>query len=98
MRRFIQQFCDQESVHQIFRINDKILRTNRNGNLYLQCDLSDRTGRLPARLWNATESNTRGYDNGDYVYVEGTTQIFQGSMQLIATKITKADMTKVDEE
>ncbi len=98
MRRFIQQFCDQENIHQIFRISEKILRTNRNGNLYLQCDLCDRTGRLPTRLWNATELSTRGYDNGDYVYVEGTTQIFQGSMQLIATKISKADPTKIDEE
>ena len=98
MRRFIQQLGDQESVREIFRIGEVQLRTNRNGNLYLQCELSDRTGRIPTRLWNATESTAQGFDNGDYVYVEGTTQLFQGSMQIIATRITRTDASKVDEE
>lgn len=98
MRRFVQQLDDQESVRQIFRISDLRLRTNRNGNLYLQCELSDRTGRISTRLWNATESSINGFKDGDYVYVEGTSQLFQGVMQIIATRITLADPSKVDEE
>ena len=71
--------------------SDKQLRPNRNGNLYLQVELSDRSGAIGARLWNASEAVYKSFDNGDYVRVEGATQLFQGAMQLIATRLTKVD-------
>ena len=30
-------------------------------------------------MWNATEAIYRSFENGDYVRVEGTTQLFQGT-------------------
>jgi 3'-5' exoribonuclease len=87
--RYVNQFGDQEAVCQILQASDKQLRPNRNGNLYLQVQLCDRTGSIVARIWNATEALFRSFDNGDYVRVEGTTQIYQGAMQMIATDISK---------
>ena len=86
-RRFVSQLAHQESVSQIFLASDKQLRPNRNGNLYLQLELSDRSGSIGARMWNASEQDYRGFENGDYVLVEGSTQLFQGAIQLIATSI-----------
>jgi len=97
-RRFVNQLTQQESVDQVFRISDKQLRPNRNGNLYLQAELSDRTGSIGMRMWNASEALYRSFDNGDYVQVEGTTQLFQGSLQLIATRITKVDSRQVNQD
>lgn len=97
-RRFVNQLKQQESVDEVFRAAEKQLRPNRNGNLYLQVELSDRTGSIAARMWNATESHYRSFDNGDYVRVEGTTQLFQGAMQLIATRIARVESAKVDED
>lgn len=95
-RRFVSQLAHQESVSQIFLASEKQLRPNRNGNLYLQLDLSDRSGSIGARMWNASEQDYRGFENGDYVRVEGSTQLFQGSIQLIATSIRKAPTAEVD--
>ena len=95
-RRYINQLGHQEAVDDIYVASGKQLRPNRNGNLYLQVELSDRTGKLSARMWNASESIYRGFDDGDYVHIEGTSQLFQGAMQLIATRITKADPGEVD--
>ena len=86
----------QESVSQIFLASDKQLRPNRNGNLYLQLELSDRSGSIAARMWNASEQDYRGFENGDYVRVEGSTQLFQGAIQLIATSIRTAPAADVD--
>jgi 3'-5' exoribonuclease len=97
-RRYVSQLGDKENVSQVFLLSDKQLRPNRNGNLYLQADLSDRSGAISARMWNATDLDYRGVDNGDYVHVEGTTQLFQGNMQLIASTIRRADPGVVDEE
>ncbi|MGD9722814.1 MAG: 3'-5' exoribonuclease YhaM family protein [Pirellulales bacterium] len=89
-RRFVSQLAHQEAVDQIFLASEKQLRPNRNGNLYLQLELSDRSGSIGARMWNASEQDYRGFENGDYVRVEGSTQLFQGTIQLIATSIGRA--------
>ena len=97
-RRFIGELGPQETVNEVFVASNKQLRPNRNGNLYLQVDLTDRSGAIPARMWNANESVYRSFDNGDYVRVEGTTQLFQGAMQMIATRLTKIDPAEIDED
>lgn len=96
-RRFISQFGEHESVDEVFLAADKQLRTNRNGNLYLQLRLSDRTGSLTGMFWNANEHLYASFDNGDYLRVRGTTQFYNGAMQLIISQIESEDPTKVDE-
>ena len=66
-RRFVQQLADGEGVEEVFLVSDKQLRANRNGNLYIQVDLRDRTGVINARLWNAGEALFRSFDPGDFV-------------------------------
>jgi 3'-5' exoribonuclease len=61
-------------------------------------ELSDRTGTISARMWNSTEPAYRSFENGDYVRVEGTTQLFQGAVQLIATRVGRVDPAEVDEQ
>lgn len=95
-RRYVSQLAHQESIDQIFLASEKQLRPNRNGNLYLQLELSDRSGSIGARMWNASEHDYRSFDNGDYVRVEGSTQLFQGTIQLIATSIRKAPNSDVN--
>ncbi len=95
-RRFVNQLGHQDNVDQVFLVSEKQLRPNRNGNLYLQMELSDRTGKINARMWNASDSVYRAFDNGDYVHVEGTTQLFQGAVQLIATHLERASPKEVD--
>jgi 3'-5' exoribonuclease len=96
-RRYINQLSDQEAVDEIFLATQKQLRPNRMGNLYLQVELCDRTGTITARMWNATEQDYRGFEPGDYVRVEGTAQLYQGAMQVIATSIHRAAAGEVDE-
>ncbi len=96
-RRFVSQLTHNETVSQVFLASDKQLRPNRNGNLYLQVDLTDRSGSVNTRMWNASETEYKAFDNGDYVHVEGATQLFQGNMQLIATRIRKARPDEVEE-
>lgn len=88
----------QEPIDQIFLASEKQLRPNRNGNLYLQLELSDRSGSINARMWNASEQNYRSFENGDYVRVEGTTQLFQGTIQLIATTIARVGAGEVNQD
>ncbi|TWT33538.1 3'-5' exoribonuclease YhaM [Posidoniimonas corsicana] len=96
-RRYVSQLGHNEQVQQVFIASDKQLRPNRSGNLYLQLELSDKSGSIATRMWNANESDYKAFENGDYVVVGGATQLFQGNMQLIANSIRKARPDEVDE-
>src|SRR5436190_23457609 len=95
-RRYVEQLTDGESVEDVFLVVDKQLRANRNGNLYLQVDLRDRTGAINARLWNAGEHLFRSFEAGDFLHVKGKVQLFQGALQMILSHIERIASEKVD--
>jgi 3'-5' exoribonuclease len=95
-RRLLQQMTDGESVEEVFLVSDKQLRANRNGNLYLQLELRDRTGSISARLWNAGEHLFRAFETGDYLMVKGKVQLFQGALQMILSQIERVDVQRVN--
>ncbi len=96
-RRFITQFGERENVDQVFLVADKQLRANRNGNLYLQLRLSDRTGSITGMLWNASDQIYGSFDNGDYLRVQATTQYYNSALQLIVNRIDRVDAKEIDE-
>lgn len=96
-RRFINQLGEHENVDQVFQVADKQLRTNRNGNLYLQVQLADRTGSVIAMLWNANDELYSSFENGAFVRVRATTQFYNGALQMIAQRIEPVDPNTVDE-
>lgn len=95
-RRFVQQLTDGDQVEEVFLVADKQLRANRNGNLYLQLDLRDRTGTINARMWNAGEHLFRSFDSGDFLLVKGKVQLFQGALQMILNHLDRAETEKID--
>ena len=96
-RRYINQFGDRENIDEIFLVSEKQLRNNRNGNLYLQVRLSDRTGSLTAMQWNASDGLYKSFDNGDYLRVQGITQYHNGTLQMIVNRLDEAEEKMVDE-
>jgi 3'-5' exoribonuclease len=95
-RRYVNQLQQQESIDQVFVAGEKQLRPNRNGNLYLQVELSDRGGAITARQWNADEELYRSFQPGDYLRVAGTVQLYQGALQIIAKRIERVEPEGVD--
>jgi 3'-5' exoribonuclease len=95
-RRSVQQLVDGETLDEIYLVTDKQLRANKNGNLYLQLELRDRTGTISARMWNASESHFRGFEEGDFLRIKGKVQLFQGSMQIIFTQHDRVTAQQVN--
>src|SRR4029450_2261819 len=97
LRRPINQLSDREQIDQVFLLADKQLRANRNGNLYLQLRLTDKSGALTGMLWNADERLFDSVASGNYLRVQGTTQLYNGQLQMIVTRIEPADPRHVGE-
>jgi len=96
MRRYVQQLTDGDTIDEIYLVVDKQLRANRNGNLYLQVDIRDRTGSINARLWNAGEQLFRSFEVGDFLQVRGKVQLFQGALQMILSHLDRVQTEKVE--
>jgi 3'-5' exoribonuclease len=96
-RRCVTELGSQATVDQVFLATHKQLRPNRNGQLYLQVELADRSGSITGRMWNASDEEFDAFDDGDYVRVEGTTQLYSGALQLIVTAIGRVDPRTIDE-
>jgi 3'-5' exoribonuclease len=95
-RRFVQHLVDGDSIEEVYLVIDKQLRANRNGNLYIQVDLRDRSGTMNARLWNAGEQLFRSFEPGDFLHVKGKVQLFQGALQMILSHLEKVPTDKVE--
>lgn len=98
LRRFINQLGEREQIDQVFLVADKQLRANRNGNLYLQLRLTDKTGSLTGMLWNANDGLFNSVETGNYLRVQGTTQVYNGQLQMIVTRIEPTDPRQIDEQ
>lgn len=97
-RRYLCELDERESIDDIFIASDKQLRPNRNGNLYLQVRLADRSGSCNAMMWNASERIYQQFENGDYVRVDGTTQYYNGNLQIVVGRIEPAEPGEVNED
>ena len=96
MRKYINQLKDNESIDEIYLVTEKQLRPNKNGVFYIQMTISDRTGSVGVRIWNATEEQFSTFSTGDYVRLEGMVQRFQGSLQVIGKSVTVVGASEVD--
>ncbi len=94
-RQYVKQLSDGIPVDEVYLVVDKQLRANRNGNLYLQVDLSDRTGVINGRQWNAGETVFRSFEVGDFLQAKGKVQLFQGSLQVILSHVERVRPEKI---
>lgn len=95
-RQFVSQLQPQQSVDEVYRVVDKQMRSNRQGNPYLLIQLGDRTGVVSGMKWNANQATYDAFQKSDFVRVQAAAQIHQGLMQLIVHRIDAVDPTQVD--
>src|ERR1700675_1120627 len=95
-RRFVQQLADGDSLDDVYLATDKQYRANRQGNMYIQVELRDRTGAISGRLWNAGEPLFKTFEEGDFLRVRGKVQLFQGSLQVILSQLEKSTANQVN--
>lgn len=96
MRKYINQLRENDTVQEVYQLSDKQLRPNKNGVLYLQFQLSDKTGTMSGRIWNVQEGTYQSIASGDYVRVDGVIQRFQSSLQFIGKSLIPVAAASLD--
>ncbi len=95
-RKFIAELQVRDNVDEIYRVADKQVRSNRQGNDYLLLQLMDRSGQVSGLRWNSGQSAYESFQKGDFLRVMGTAQLHNGAMQLIVQDFEPVPRTKVN--
>jgi 3'-5' exoribonuclease len=72
---FVRELADGAHVEQVLLVREAELRTKRDGGQYLRLTLCDRTGSLPANVWDDVPALTELACAGTAVHVSGRFQV-----------------------
>ncbi|MFQ6035702.1 MAG: 3'-5' exoribonuclease YhaM family protein [Sedimentisphaerales bacterium] len=93
--KFINQIEPGETVDDIYMVKDPILRSTTRGDLYIAMFLCDRTGQLNGRMWQATETTYKALPKPGFVHIQGRSELYQNSLQIVVNNISVIDASKV---
>jgi 3'-5' exoribonuclease len=86
---FIRDLQPHQAVQDTFLVRHQARRTGRNGSAYLDLELQDCTGVVPAKLWDCGEARP-DFEADDLVFVNATAEDHQGQLQLRLEKIQRS--------
>ncbi len=77
-------------VKGIFLAEDPVVLETKNGNLYMNLRLSDRTGRLPAKIWDNVDSAYKIISESPYVSISGELRTYRDMPQIVIDSLSPA--------
>lgn len=85
-----------EAVDQVFLLANIEVRQKKNGEPFLNLELSDRSGRMQSKVWDNAEIVQRKIRIGDYVRVRGQVKIYNKRLDMTIVSIIAVDDKTVD--
>ena len=93
--KFINEIEPGETIDDIYMVREPILRSTTRGDLYIAMFLSDRSGRLNGRMWQASEDVYKSLPKPGFVHIQGRSELYQNNLQIVVNNISVVDATKV---
>jgi 3'-5' exoribonuclease len=93
--KFINEIGPGEQVDDIYMVREPILRSTSRGDLYIAMFLSDRSGQLNGRMWQATEAVYKSLPKPGFVHIQGRSELYQNNLQIVVNNISIVDASKV---
>ncbi len=76
---------------EVFAVRSKDLRATTQGSLYIHAILTDRTGELVARQWQASEDGFKSMPEGGFMRFKGRLENYKGNLQFIIDAMRPAE-------
>lgn len=94
--RFVKEIQAGEAIDDLFLLSAKNVLTKRDGKSYLRFVLSDRTGTLPAVMWDGIDGDGDDLEVGELVEVSGRATSYQGQIQITVRGIRRCAQEQID--
>jgi 3'-5' exoribonuclease len=95
---FISRIKEGQTVEDLFLVKDMNRAETRSGKPYLILTLMDRTGEIPARLWENADAFLEACEPGNLVQVSGQAQVYRGILQLKIDHVVQAEKKEPDKK
>lgn len=79
---FISDIKPNQEIVSLFVAAEKQLKTARNGTVYLDLKLSDKTGEVSAKMWDKAAEASELFKSGDIVYLKARSELYKDRIQL----------------
>ncbi len=88
-----QQFQDT------YMVTQPVLRNTTRGDLYIAMFLSDKTGKVNSRLWQATQEQYQSLPSEGFVAIRGKSELYQGNLQIVINdmRVVSADEVNLED-
>lgn len=91
-RRYILELKPGEQVDEVFRLNGREIRPYGNGKLSIQAQLADKTGALPAVLWDASPGQIETFGKEGLLRVQGVVGQYKNAPQLEIKNFSREEL------
>jgi 3'-5' exoribonuclease len=95
---FIKDLQPGQQLDDVYIATQPLLRSTTRGDLYIAMYLSDRTGKLSGRMWQATEQVYNSLPKDGLVRIWGRTELYQNTLQIVIDNIQPAKSADVSLE
>ena len=93
---FVKDLQPGQQLNDVYLVTQPILRNTSRGDLYIAMFLSDKTGKINCRMWQATESIYQQLPSEGFVQIRGKSELYQGAMQIVVNDIQVIDPEKIN--
>ena len=94
--RYVSDLEPNEMVTSYFLVQAKDVRLKKSGDPYLSLVLSDRTGRLLAKMWDGISDVVDTFEQDDFVKAQGMVQIYRDRPQMTIQRIRRVEESEID--
>ncbi|HIE05646.1 MAG TPA: HD domain-containing protein [bacterium (Candidatus Stahlbacteria)] len=98
MARYIEDLSSGDKVEGVFIINKMRITPKRSGENYIFIELRDRTGTIPAFVWDDVEENAEILKDEFYIRVIGEAETYNGRLQVRVHALSRADVGAIKME
>lgn len=84
---FISEIKPNQEIASLFVASEKQLRTARNGTVFLDLKLLDKTGEISGKMWEKAAEASEVIQSGNIVYLRARTELYRDRLQLSISEI-----------
>ncbi|MCI8319377.1 MAG: HD domain-containing protein [Lachnospiraceae bacterium] len=88
--KYIGTFREGDKINEIYLCKYKQSATAKNGKMYENVILQDKTGTIDAKIWDPNSSGIEDFEVMDYVFITGDVNCFQGTLQMNIKRARRA--------
>ncbi|MBN1125346.1 MAG: HD domain-containing protein [Sedimentisphaerales bacterium] len=92
---FINDIKPGMQINDVYMVTQPLLRNTTRGDLYIAMYLSDRTGKVNARMWQASQQIYDQLPSEGFVQIRGNSELYKDSLQMVVNDIQVVEPAQV---